>query len=75
MLQLPKKRPWIIILIFYMVIIGGWIAFYILAENHSGNKRTPEEAEAWLKQQQEEPATPPATPPTEPPVNPDESQR
>lgn len=62
MIQLPKKRPWILILLFYMVIIGGWVAFYILAKNHSGNKRSPEEAEALLKAQQEESAIPSAKP-------------
>lgn len=55
MIELPKKRPWLLITLFYLVIIGGWVAFYMLAKNHSGNKRTPEEAEALLKQNKEQP--------------------
>ncbi len=51
MLELPKKRPWLLIILFYLVIIGGWVAFYMLAKNHSGNKRTAEETEALMKQQ------------------------
>ena len=62
MFQLPKKRPWIIISLFYVLVIGGWVAFYVLAKNHSGNKRTPEEAEALLKENQEKTTTPPSNP-------------
>ncbi|MCP5536480.1 MAG: hypothetical protein H7A51_09645 [Akkermansiaceae bacterium] len=50
MLELPKKRPWLLIILFYLLVVGGWVAFYVLAKNHSGNKRTPEEAEALLKE-------------------------
>ncbi len=60
MIQLPKKRPWILIALLYLVIVGGWVVFYMLAKNHSGNKRTPEEAEALLKANREAPATPPS---------------
>ncbi len=58
MIQLPKKRPWILIALLYLVIVSGWVVFYMLAKNHSGNKRTPEEAEALLKENREEPAAP-----------------
>lgn len=61
MLNLPKKRPWILIALFYLLIIGGWVTFIMLARQHSGNKRSPEETEKILKQQtpaqaQEQPA-------------------
>ncbi len=54
MIELPKKRPWILIVLFYLIIVSGWVVFYMLAKNHSGNKRTPEEAEAILKQATEQ---------------------
>jgi hypothetical protein len=60
MIQLPKKHPWILIALLYLVIVSGWVTFYILAKNHSGNKRTPEEAEALLKENQEKTTTPPS---------------
>lgn len=62
MIQLPKKRPWVLIILFYLLVIGGWVAFYMLAINHSGNKRSAEETEALMKAQQEESSTPQATP-------------
>jgi len=51
MFHLPKKRPWIIIVVIYIVIIGVWVTFYTLAKKHNGGERmTPEETEQLIKQ-------------------------
>ena len=49
MLHLPKKRPWVILVLLYVVIVTVWTTFIILA-HQQGDHRTPEEAEAYIKE-------------------------
>ena len=55
---LPRKHPWIILLIgvvlFYAIIIGSWATFIHLAGNRETNRLTPEEAGELYLQRQEE---------------------
>lgn len=49
MFHLPKKRPWIILLVIYVVIIAVWIGFYYLAKDTGTQSVSPEEAEELLE--------------------------
>lgn len=46
----PKKHPWIILVIVYAVIIGGWIAFIMLAKQRDTRRLSPEEATEFYEQ-------------------------
>lgn len=50
MIHLPKKRPWLIILGIYIVIILVWAGFYFLAKQSGKQNLDPEEAEQLMEQ-------------------------
>ena len=50
MIHLPKKRPWLILLGIYLVIMLVWAGFYMLAKQSGKQSLKPEEAEALLEQ-------------------------
>lgn len=67
MIQLPKKRPWLILVFLYIVIIAVWTTFIILG-NRQGERMTPEEAELHIRKQKEAAAEQPDN--TEPQAKP-----
>ena len=50
----PKKHPWIILVIIYAVIIGGWVTFIILAKKRDTRQLSPEEATEFYQQHKQE---------------------
>jgi len=46
----PKKRPWIILVIIYAVIIGVWVTFIILAGKRDTRQFNPQEADEFYQQ-------------------------
>jgi type VI protein secretion system component VasK len=50
MLHLPKKRPWLILIAIYALIIGVWATVFILARGSSAQSLDAEEAEKVLEQ-------------------------
>ena len=54
MIHLPKKRPWLILLGIYIVIMAVWIGFYFLAKDSGKQHLTPEEAEEVLEKRQQQ---------------------
>lgn len=57
MLHLPKKRPWLILVFIYLVIIAVWTTFIILGARQ-GERMTPQEAEEHIHQQQKNKVAP-----------------
>ena len=53
MIHLPKKRPWLILIGIYLVIILVWAGFYFLAKESGTQNLNPEEAEDLLEQRQQ----------------------
>lgn len=53
MTLLPKKHPWIVMVILYIFIISGWITFIILAKQRHTTRLSPEEASEVYEQYQE----------------------
>ncbi len=49
MIHLPKKRPWLILLGIYLVIMLVWGTFYFLADQAGDQVVDPQEAEELLK--------------------------
>jgi hypothetical protein len=52
----PKKRPWIILVIIYAVIISGWVTFIILAGKRNTRQLSPKEAKEFY-QKHKQPST------------------
>lgn len=52
MLDLPKKRPWLILVALYVIIVAVWATFIILG-NKQGDRMTPQEAEQHIKKHPE----------------------
>lgn len=48
MLHLPKKRPWLILVFIYVVIIAVWTTFLMLGKQQ-GERMTPEQAEQHIR--------------------------
>jgi len=48
-LHLPKKRPWILIVILYVTITSVWITYFIIAHKSHEKHMTPDEAEQYIK--------------------------
>ncbi|BDS08865.1 hypothetical protein NT6N_39050 [Oceaniferula spumae] len=48
MLHLPKKRPWLILVFIYVVIITVWTTFIVLGHKQ-GSHMSPEEAEQHIR--------------------------
>lgn len=58
MLHLPKKRPWIILVIMYATIISVWISYFIVAHRRNAKHMTPQEAEQYFKDHPRQMANP-----------------
>lgn len=54
----PKKHPWIVLVIVYAIIIGGWITFIVLAKKRDTRRLTPEEAAEFYDQHKQPPPSP-----------------
>ena len=50
MIHLPKKRPWLILVAIYLIIMLVWGGFYFLAKQSGKQNLDPEEAEQLLEQ-------------------------
>ncbi len=64
MTLLPKKRPWIILVIIYAVIIGVWATFIILAGKRDTRLLSPKEAEEFYQKHKQPSAENPNSEPT-----------
>ena len=62
----PKKRPWIILVIIYAVIIGGWVTFIMLAGKRDTRQLTPKEAEEFYQKHKQPSAENPNSGPASP---------
>ncbi len=49
MLHLPKKRPWLLLVLMYAVIIGVWTTYIMYARQRDTKLMTPKEAEQYYK--------------------------
>ena len=66
MLHLPKKHPWIILVIMYATIISVWITYFIVAHHRNAKHMTPQEAEQYFKEHPRQIANPESLPKTSP---------
>ena len=49
MIHLPKKRPWLLLVGVYTVIILVWVSVFMLAKHNGEQRLKPEEVEDVLK--------------------------
>ncbi|MFK7909567.1 MAG: hypothetical protein AB8F34_03095 [Akkermansiaceae bacterium] len=52
MIHLPKKRPWLILVGIYAVIMMVWAGFYFLAKETGDQQVDPEEAAQLLEKRE-----------------------
>ena len=64
MLHLPKKRPWLYLVIAYAIIISVWVTYIIVAGKSNAKHMTPAEAEQYIKDHPLDLNTPQQAPPT-----------
>ena len=52
MIHLPKKRPWLILIAIYTIIIGVWTTVFFIARGSSAKSLNAEEAKELLEKRQ-----------------------